>query len=74
MADPGRQALSGVKVLDLTRFPPGGQNEAIRRIGAVFRYLTRPTGAHTDEVLAEAGFSPQEVDELRSSGVFGDPK
>ena len=33
-----------------------------------------PTGSHTDEVLAEAGFSPQEVDELRSSGVFGDPK
>jgi hypothetical protein len=25
-------------------------------------------------VLAEAGFSPQEVDELRSSGVFGDAK
>ena len=32
------------------------------------------TGSHTDELLSEAGFSPQEIDELRSSGVFGDAK
>ena len=32
------------------------------------------TGTHTEQVLSEAGFSPQEIDELRSSGVFGDAK
>ena len=29
-------------------------------------------GSQTDEVLSEAGFSPKEIDELRSSGVFGE--
>jgi crotonobetainyl-CoA:carnitine CoA-transferase CaiB-like acyl-CoA transferase len=28
-------------------------------------------GAHTEEVLSEAGYSAREIDELRSSGVFG---
>ena len=30
------------------------------------------TGSNTEEVLSEAGFSRQEIDELRSSGVLGD--
>jgi alpha-methylacyl-CoA racemase len=29
-------------------------------------------GSHTEEVLAEAGFSTEEIDELRSSGMFGE--
>ncbi len=29
-------------------------------------------GSHTEEVLSEAGFSSEEIDELRSSGVFGE--
>jgi crotonobetainyl-CoA:carnitine CoA-transferase CaiB-like acyl-CoA transferase len=28
-------------------------------------------GQHTDEVLAEAGFSPEEIGSLRTDGVFG---
>lgn len=31
-------------------------------------------GKHTGEVLSEAGFSAQEIDELRSSGALGDAK
>lgn len=30
-------------------------------------------GAHTDEVLAEAGCSPEEIADLRASGVLGPP-
>jgi crotonobetainyl-CoA:carnitine CoA-transferase CaiB-like acyl-CoA transferase len=32
-----------------------------------------PAGTHTDEVLAEAGFTAEEIAELRSSGAFGAP-
>ena len=41
--------------------------------GSSGTYATRApeAGAHTDEVLAEAGYTPEEIDDLVSSGVAG---
>ena len=46
----------------------------IRFVGSemVRRRVGPPTGADTDAILAEAGFSEIEIDELRRAGVFGD--
>ena len=51
-----------------------------RQVGSPYKFSrSRPTykhtgaalGAHTDEVLAEAGYSAEEVEALRAAGVFG---
>lgn len=41
------------------------------RRGAALRGTAPALGAHTDSVLAELGFDPAEIDELRKAGVFG---
>jgi crotonobetainyl-CoA:carnitine CoA-transferase CaiB-like acyl-CoA transferase len=52
-------ADSEVGELPLVRFPLAGAGE--RRIPAI--------GEHTDQILAEAGYSPDEIGRMRDAGV-----
>jgi alpha-methylacyl-CoA racemase len=73
VADPHVEARGGVVEVDGKPIPanpiringPDGP-----RATTVTTPPPRP-GSHTDEVLSEAGFSEEEIDDLRSSGVLG---
>jgi len=41
------------------------------RTPAAYRHTGPPLGAHTREVLQEAGFTPEEIEALASEGAFG---
>ncbi len=36
-----------------------------------YKHIGVPLGAHTDEVLGEIGYAPNQIDELRADGVLG---
>jgi crotonobetainyl-CoA:carnitine CoA-transferase CaiB-like acyl-CoA transferase len=65
------------RLLETVRHPSGGD---LRVVGVPMRFSETPgeirsgppaVGAHTDEVLSEAGFSDAEIRALRDDGVMG---
>ncbi|RME51419.1 MAG: CoA transferase, partial [Caldilineae bacterium] len=57
--------------------PEGGVQQQIgspfkfSRAQTEYRHTGLPLGANTESVLAEAGFAPDEIAQLRAAGVFG---
>ena len=73
-ADPQVKALDEVVTM---QHPTAGE---IRVVGAPYRLTETPTtvrrppptlGQHTDEILAEAGFTATQIAAFQRSGVFG---
>ena len=72
----------GVEVAhnDLIRTVRHPAGDDIRVVGVPMRFSATPgeirsgppgVGDHTDDVLSEAGFSPEEIASLRDDGVMG---
>ena len=57
--------------------PEGGVQRQIgspfkfSRAQAEYRHTGPPLGMHTEAVLAEAGYTPSEIEQLRAAGIFG---
>lgn len=67
-----RQMIVEVRRPDGSSQRQVGSPYKFSRSRPAYQYTGCPLGAHTAEVLAEAGYSPQEIEELRAAGVFGD--
>jgi crotonobetainyl-CoA:carnitine CoA-transferase CaiB-like acyl-CoA transferase len=59
---------------------PKGDGESMRQVASpwkfsasepVYRHIGSEAGAHTNEVLAEAGYTAEEIAALREQGLFG---
>ncbi|MFI8188010.1 CaiB/BaiF CoA transferase family protein [Streptomyces sp. NPDC085946] len=73
MADPQYQALDTITAVDDPELGTVRMQNVLFRLSATpgrIRWAGRPHGADTDEVLAEAGLTPDEVAALRAEGAL----
>ena len=64
--------ITNVPWKDGTERPAVGVPVHMSRTPGSIRHFAPKIGEHTDEILAESGFSAQEIASLRESGAFGE--
>jgi len=67
-----RQMIVGVPKPDGSQQPQIACPYKFSRSQASYKHTGVTLGAHTEEVLAEVGYSAEEIEALRAAGVFGD--
>jgi crotonobetainyl-CoA:carnitine CoA-transferase CaiB-like acyl-CoA transferase len=79
------QALEGIKILDLTRYAPGpyctmilgdlaGISIKLSDTPGSIRNAGAKPGEHTEEILQELGYSPEDIRQLRKENVINTRK
>ncbi len=66
-----RQMIVDVPKPDGSTQPQVGSPFKFSKSQPVYKHVGSALGRHTDEVITEAGYSAEEIEQLRAAGVFG---